>query len=142
MRDGPPQSPLFRKSAWKKVGGYNPAMRHGGEDWEFACSLYEAGYKGVVVPEVLFLYRRHGPSMIDSMVNNHAIESSKALKLLHPRIFEPTFSRISVRLARVVIRIKAWTRDPVSRFFYLKFPSVHQWFSNIKHDLMARRAER
>ncbi|MCD4812956.1 glycosyltransferase family 2 protein [bacterium] len=34
-------SALFRKSTWKNVGGFNPAMREGMEDYDFWLSLIE-----------------------------------------------------------------------------------------------------
>lgn len=38
-------SSMFRKSDWEKVGGYNPNMVEGCEDWDFWLSLMECGLK-------------------------------------------------------------------------------------------------
>jgi glycosyltransferase involved in cell wall biosynthesis len=133
VRDGPPCTALIRKSAWEKVGGYSPLMSKGGEDWEFGCSLFEAGYTGVVVPEVLFDYRKHGRSMIDEMVSMHALPMSRNLKLLHPRMFEPLFARMCPGLARAVIWIKYFTRDRVARFVYLRMPGLHAKLRRAKY---------
>jgi len=135
LRSGPPCTALIRKSAWEQVGGYKTGMRFGGEDWEFTCSLYEAGYKGAVVPEYLFLYRKHGHSM-SRTAYEAALEISSQVKLLHPALFEPFLCRISVRLAKAVIRLKSWTRDPVTRYFYINFPRLHGFFRDIKYSGM------
>ena len=57
-------SALVRKHAVESVGGYDADMPHqGDEDWDLWISLVEAGYKGVILPEVLFYYRRRPDSM-------------------------------------------------------------------------------
>ena len=53
---------LFRKAAWRKVGGYSTALT-GMHDWDFWIAILEAGYDGAVVPEVLFEYRKRRGSM-------------------------------------------------------------------------------
>lgn len=55
---------IFRRDAWKVVGGYDP-LNNGYEDWEFWIRLGEAGFRGQLIPETLFNYRRHGISLID-----------------------------------------------------------------------------
>jgi glycosyltransferase involved in cell wall biosynthesis len=52
-----PSCLMMRKEAWRKAGGYDAAMREGYEDWEFTISLAAAGYRCVVVPKPLFIYR-------------------------------------------------------------------------------------
>jgi glycosyltransferase involved in cell wall biosynthesis len=58
---------LFRRRDWQKVGGYDPAMRYGWEDWELWLSLSELGIGFVRIPEVLFHYRVRSDSMTSSM---------------------------------------------------------------------------
>lgn len=50
-------SAMFRKAAWESVGGYNEAMRHGLEDYDFWLSLLEKQTDVYQIPEVLFHYR-------------------------------------------------------------------------------------
>jgi GT2 family glycosyltransferase len=58
---------LVRKSALDAVGGYDERMPHQGyEDWDLWITLVEQGYRGTIVPEVLFYYRRRAGSMSDS----------------------------------------------------------------------------
>lgn len=50
-------SALFRKVDWEKVGGYNPNMKYGLEDYDFWLSLLENGAEIYQIQEVLFHYR-------------------------------------------------------------------------------------
>jgi glycosyltransferase involved in cell wall biosynthesis len=54
---------LVRRAAFEAVGGYDERMREGCEDWDFWLRLIERGFKGTIVPEVLFHYRRTAGSM-------------------------------------------------------------------------------
>ena len=57
---------LARRSAVLAVGGYDQQMPHqGNEDWDLSISLLEAGGTGVILPDVLFYYRRRSGSMCD-----------------------------------------------------------------------------
>jgi GT2 family glycosyltransferase len=55
---------LVRREAVVAVGGYDTAMPvQGDEDWDLWLTLVECGYRGVILPEVLFNYRRRAGSM-------------------------------------------------------------------------------
>ena len=55
---------LVRAAAVRAVGGYDERMPHAGyEDWDLWLSLVERGFRGAIVPEVLFFYRRRAGSM-------------------------------------------------------------------------------
>ena len=55
---------LVRRDAIEAVGGYDGSMpQQGDEDWDLWLTLAERGYRGVIVPEVLFYYRRRAGSM-------------------------------------------------------------------------------
>lgn len=55
---------LVRRSAVSDVGGYDTAMPvQGDEDWDLWLTLVERGYRGVILPELLFHYRRRSGSM-------------------------------------------------------------------------------
>ena len=46
------------------IGGYDTAMPvQGDEDWDLWLTLVERGHRGVILPEVLFHYRRRAGSM-------------------------------------------------------------------------------
>jgi glycosyltransferase involved in cell wall biosynthesis len=63
---------LVRRRAFDAVGGYDARMRDGCEDWDFWLRLVERGYRGAIVPEVLFHYRRRAGSMSRSMLDDAA----------------------------------------------------------------------
>lgn len=55
---------LVRREAVVAVGGYDTAMPvQGDEDWDLWLTLVARGHRGVIVPEVLFNYRRRPDSM-------------------------------------------------------------------------------
>jgi glycosyltransferase involved in cell wall biosynthesis len=48
---------LYRRAIWQAVGGYNPNMRAGYEDWDFWISCAEKGFIGYHLAVPLFRYR-------------------------------------------------------------------------------------
>lgn len=59
---------LTRRELFDDTGGYDveisKAIVMGYEDWEFWLHALAKGWHGVKVPEVTFLYRRHGTTML------------------------------------------------------------------------------
>ena len=82
---------LFKKSMWKKIGGYKKIATKDGiqgfEDSEFWTSAWELGFKGYVLPEPLYFYRKHGYSMNDD-ANNNTKELEEVIKSLHPELYK------------------------------------------------------
>lgn len=54
---------LVRREVLVAVGGWDEAMREGCEDWDLWLRVLERGYRGTIIPEVLFYYRRRAGSM-------------------------------------------------------------------------------
>ena len=54
---------LVRRSALESVGGFDERFTHGCEDWDLWLTLVGRGHRGVILPEVLFHYRRRPGSM-------------------------------------------------------------------------------
>lgn len=55
---------LVRRDAVVAIGGYDTNMpEQGDEDWDLWLTLVERGHRGVIVPEILFNYRRRAGSM-------------------------------------------------------------------------------
>lgn len=50
-------SSVFRRADWEKVGGYNPNMQYGWEDYDFWLSIIALGREVLQLPETLFHYR-------------------------------------------------------------------------------------
>ncbi len=63
---------IVRRAAFAAVGGFDERMRHGCEDWDFWLRLVEAGFRGTIVPEVLYYYRRTAESMSRVMTSTDA----------------------------------------------------------------------
>ena len=55
---------LVRRDAVLAAGGYDEAMpEQGDEDWDLWLTLVEHGHRGVILPRILFSYRRRPGSM-------------------------------------------------------------------------------
>jgi glycosyltransferase involved in cell wall biosynthesis len=55
---------LVRRDAVVAVGGYDTHMpEQGDEDWDLWLTLVEGGFRGAILPEILFNYRRRAGSM-------------------------------------------------------------------------------
>ena len=74
---------LVRRSAWEAVGGYSH-IPGGWEDFDFWCKLIETVHHGVLCPEVLATYQRHGESMLQSHTNHQQRQLSRLLQHRHP----------------------------------------------------------
>ena len=59
---------LMRRAVFDSVGGFDESMRRGCEDWDFGISAVEKGFRGHIIPEVLFHYRRRPESMSRAMM--------------------------------------------------------------------------
>lgn len=84
---------LFRRSDWEKVGGYNPNMIYGLEDWNFWLSLVELGRQVYQFDDVFLHYRKHHKSMVTELKNERnemmiqqIIKNHPALYKKHPKI--------------------------------------------------------
>ena len=53
---------FFRRQAFEAVGHLDEGL-HWCMDWDLWISLVERGYRGTILPEVLFFYRRRGASV-------------------------------------------------------------------------------
>jgi len=79
---------LIRKSAWESVGGYNESMTQGYEDWDFWIKLSAADWRGYQIQEPLFLYRKHGDTMLNQS-NVLRMELTNRIKANHANLYEP-----------------------------------------------------
>jgi glycosyltransferase involved in cell wall biosynthesis len=94
---------LIRKRVWAETGGYDESMHPSGyEDWEFWLNLGVRGRFGQHVPRVLFGYRKHGPSLLDTARARHA-ELSAHIRAKHPELYEyEARARVKARWAPAV----------------------------------------
>ena len=78
---------LCRKSMWEAVGGYNENMREGYEDWDFWIGCVEHGWTGHCHHEALFLYRKHGHTMV-SEANLKRERLIAQIVSNHPKLYD------------------------------------------------------
>ncbi len=99
-----PTAAVFKRSIWKKIGGFNPEIEIGAEkraagklaggapgrgyeDWNFWISIAEHGGRGKLIPEPLFYYRRHGGGRgvgDDDEIHEKLV---KKIMLTHPALY-------------------------------------------------------
>lgn len=100
-----PYCSLFRRKVWEEVGGYNPNMKEGYEDWDFWVGAIEKGFKGKRIPEALFYYRIRSNSML-SRTLKFDIKLKAQIVLNHQSLY----SKSQIEWAKLVIS---------------KFPDIH-----------------
>jgi hypothetical protein len=78
---------LFRTRVLREVGGYVTDRRlYGWEDYDLWCSLAEAGFRGVLVPQIVARYQVARHSML-SVTNLSTTLAFSLLAQRHPTLF-------------------------------------------------------
>ncbi len=91
-----PYCSLYRREIWERLGGYRLNIR-GYEDWDLWLDACEQGWKGHLIPEPLFFYRKHGAGLLSA--SNPRREALLAtLVLNHPRTYGPQLVAEKTRL--------------------------------------------
>lgn len=75
-----------KKSVLLEVGGYNPKMIWGAEDYDLWFDLLKRGKKLITIPQPLWLYRTKENSMWTETVK-HKEEFMNQIKINHPTIW-------------------------------------------------------
>ncbi|MCI5115918.1 MAG: glycosyltransferase [Candidatus Electrothrix sp. AW1] len=78
---------FFRKTDWEEVGGFDPAMIYGWEDYDFWLSLLEMGRKVFQIKEILFYYRVAADSMVRTQSRQHKVESFARIFRKHQKLY-------------------------------------------------------
>ncbi len=81
-------SGVFRKQDWEQIGGYDPRLIWGWEDWEFWINLLKRGGKVVKLPQVGFYYRIRKGSRRKSTNKAAKRLTIELLNKKHPEFFE------------------------------------------------------
>ena len=112
-------SALFRKEDWRRVGGYNPEMVHGCEDWDFWLSVLELGRTVHRIPRVLFFYRVREASMNLAMAGDRRLAMFRRIVTNHPGLYR------SWRAPLALIAFKT-TRSTLYRLAKRWLAGLHQ----------------
>jgi glycosyltransferase involved in cell wall biosynthesis len=91
---------VFRKEAWRDAGGYNEALS-GMEDWDLWIGILEAGYRAVIIPEVLFEYRIRSGSKYT--VSSRPETCERLVRMIQQR-HAATYARFSLDVAPLFAR--------------------------------------
>ncbi|MBO2944783.1 glycosyltransferase [Paenibacillus sp. F411] len=96
---------LFRKEDWETVGGFNTAMEHGMEDYDFWLSILEIGREIYQIPEVLFHYRIKPSSRTTEFMTNPSVVKSTYREIYyhHPRLYEKYKDQYAIALRDALI---------------------------------------
>lgn len=91
---------FYRRDDWQQVGGYNPNMVVGWEDYDFWLSLIELGRAVVQIPEPLYFYRQVANSRSARLTLDRQVTSYVQLFQNHPALYS---NHIDVLFREVVM---------------------------------------
>lgn len=94
-------SALFRKNDWEQLGGYDPNMKYGCEDWEFWIALLKNGGNVKQLNKVGFYYRTKAVSMIKEVENKQYDYLFSYLSIKHADFFVNHFGSFFVLDAKI-----------------------------------------
>ena len=100
---------FFRKSTFTEVGGFNPDLELGCEDWDFWLSIIETGAKVFQIPEILFFWRK--------------AENSRTQKALNPSNY------LQIRLKMIERHKKLYNKFRLIIYIHLCFMIAKNYIS-------------
>lgn len=121
---------MFRKADWKKIGGYNPNMKYGLEDWNFWLSVIEMGRTVHQFDEVMFYYRKHGETMVANLSKSteHHAQMLKQIVENHRQTYARYPKYIYQLTGKKTLKIKI--KNFLIRFLCLFIPT-----RNVRHKI-------
>lgn len=108
-------SGFFKKSDWKKVGGYKSDMIYGLEDYDFWLSLIGLGREIKKLEDIHFFYRKHGQSMISSLDSEKLTKMYEVIIDRHKELYQNNLIGLLSRLNKLKERVK-----------FLESTAIHQ----------------
>jgi glycosyltransferase involved in cell wall biosynthesis len=96
---------LYRRWVWEKAGGYDEAMLHGGEDWDFWIRALAAGAGITVVSDKLMRYRVYGEPRAERFNSSdrlrHSLEEVRAY-------MNAKYDRLGLRQTKAPAELAFW----------------------------------
>lgn len=97
-------SALLRRRVFEETGGFDESLRVGLEDADLWVRMLAAGHSGVLVPEPLLRYRRHGRTR-NSLSESQVEQLSWKRRVSYPRLYWTDLLRSPNKA------IRAWFRE-------------------------------
>jgi glycosyltransferase involved in cell wall biosynthesis len=85
---------VYKRNAYLKAGLNNPEMIYGMEDWDSVISMVKQGYRGVVLPELLFNYRVRKDSMARSFTRVKQLHLQRIISQNHLEFYNQHGSQV------------------------------------------------
>lgn len=85
---------VYKREAFLAAGLNSPEMIYGMEDWDSVISMVKHGYRGVVLPELLFNYRVRKDSMARSFTRNKLFHLQRLISKNHNNLYNQYGSEI------------------------------------------------
>lgn len=125
-------SALVRRAAIDAVGGFDETFLDGCEDWDLWITLVERGYRGVILPEFLFRYRRRAGSMSQVMMQGDTHPGLyRRLVAKHAASYRAHLSPLLVRREREEAHLKEQIHDLELDDYLVVAPQI----SSVRDDL-------
>lgn len=87
-------SAFYRKTEWKRVGGYDESMVHGYEDWEFWIAILKNGGEVLCIDYVGFYYRIKKDSMFKQILADQKTSIEYKVKAKHIDFFISNYDEL------------------------------------------------
>lgn len=94
---------LFRREDWQRVGGFNPNMHEGWEDFDFWISLIELGRGVQQLPDTLFYYRIKPASRNAAMLEDSSRFARAYARIYrnHPALYHQHIDVVFAEMVRL-----------------------------------------
>lgn len=126
-------SALFKKSDWERIGGFDETMLNGFEDWDFWIRLRKSGCELEVVPQILFEYRKRGPSM-GTAAHRQSADILAFLHKKHADLYSEHFAEIHIILFDIFRNKRTLFQKPEQRNSWKI--SIMEWLKHLAYALL------
>jgi len=117
-----PVTALVRRERFEAVGGFDESMRDGYEDWDLWIRFMAQGWRGVRVPEPLFVWRRHSEDTMVMESRERHEELYSGLMQKHRALFDARRHELLLRMNAMLSEFRVnWldeSGEPISRIFH------------------------